>query len=330
MLIVFVGVIMLVAYVGNGYGLGDLIGIFWPLFLVALGLDGIISHKKDDHWWGWLMAGLGVYFLTRNLGFHYLSVGELISCAIPILIIWYGLKMIFKPKSKGKPKENDDWKSYPGDATMPPPPPLHPDPTKMNHAGQSGRPDDQGYSHFADKSSDASMNDHDYEDGKDFKSYKEQYKYYKKEYKEYKKNYKDSKKERVEWWDSNPGAQNRSSFIGDVYIGSDYWELRPMNVSHFIGDTVIDLTKAQIPYGETKLTISSFVGDVKIYLPNDYEVGIQVITHAFAGDTKVMDRKDSGMFRNSSLSSPAYHECDKQIKLVVSTFIGDVTATRVG
>ena len=29
-----------------------------------------------------------------------------------------------------------------------------------------------------------------------------------------------------------------------------------MNISHFIGDTVLDLTKAQIPAGETRLHIS--------------------------------------------------------------------------
>lgn len=348
-LIVFIGASMLFGYVGNGFDLSDLIGTFWPLFLVAIGLDGMLSRKKNDHWWGGFMAGLGVYFLARNLGFYYISIGSMISYAIPVIIILYGLKMIFKPKRSEKPQQMEDWQSYPGDAPMPPPPPLHPDPTKMyqngqpgragqqdqatqsGQSGQSGQTSRQGYSQSAYQESEyRSDNDYDYEGNMDYKSYKEQYKYYKNEYKAYKKHYKSSKHNREEWWDSNPNVQNRSGFIGDIYIGSDYWELRPMNVSHFIGDTVIDLTKAQIPYGETKLNISSFIGDVKIYLPNDYEVGIQVVTHSFIGDTKVMDRKDSGMFRNSSLSTPAYNECEKQIKLVVSSFIGDVTATRVG
>ena len=74
------------------------------------------------------------------------------------------------------------------------------------------------------------------------------------------------RKDRVEWWNHDPNVQTRSGFIGDIYLGHDYWELKPMNISHFIGDTVLDLTKAQILPGETVINISSFIGDVKIYL----------------------------------------------------------------
>ena len=113
--------------------------------------------------------------------------------------------------------------------------------------------------------------------------------------------------DRVEWWNHDPKAQNRSGFIGDIYIGHDYWELKPMNISHFIGDTVLDLTKAQIPAGETKINISSFIGDVKVFLPNDYEVGIHVVSSAFIGDVAVLDQKEGGIFqeyeyRNAVLS----------------------------
>src|SRR5690606_31790335 len=82
-------------------------------------------------------------------------------------------------------------------------------------------------------------------------------------------------------------AENRSGFFGDLYLGHDYWELKPMNISHFIGGTIIDLTKAQIPVGETKLNISAFIGDVKVFVPNDMEVDISVISSSFLGDSTV-------------------------------------------
>jgi lia operon protein LiaF len=136
--------------------------------------------------------------------------------------------------------------------------------------------------------------------------------------------------DRVEWWNHDPGAQTRSGFIGDIYVGHDYWELKPMNISHFIGDTVLDLTKAQIPLGETRIHISSFIGDVKVFLPNDLEVGVNVVSSAFIGDVSVLDRKEGGMFKNMNVETSYFQETDKKIKLVVSTFIGDVRVTKVG
>src|SRR5690606_16503205 len=108
------------------------------------------------------------------------------------------------------------------------------------------------------------------------------------------------------------------------------WELKPMNISHFIGDTVLDLTRAEVSFGETKINISSFIGDVKVYVPNDFDIAVQVVSSAFIGDVKVLGQKEGGLFTNINIQSPRYVEAGKQIKLVVSTFIGDVRVTKVG
>jgi lia operon protein LiaF len=128
-----------------------------------------------------------------------------------------------------------------------------------------------------------------------------------------------------------PGpTQHKSGFIGDVHLGQDYWELKPMTISHFIGDTVIDLTKASIPYGETKLVISSFVGDVKMFVPSDLDVEVSVTSSSFIGDMNVFDRRESGFFRHMQTETPYYWESDRKIRLIVSTFIGDVLVKKVG
>lgn len=131
-------------------------------------------------------------------------------------------------------------------------------------------------------------------------------------------------------WDWQPKAMNKSGFIGDVHMGQDYWELKPMNISHFIGDTVLDLTKAQIPYGETKVNVSSFIGDVKVYIPNDMEVGVVVTSSAFLGDVKVLDQYKGGFMTNIKNETPFYMESSKKVRIVVSAFIGDVKVSRVG
>ena len=87
---------------------------------------------------------------------------------------------------------------------------------------------------------------------------------------------------------------------------------------------------AQIPPGETKITISSFIGDVKVYVPNDFELGVKVVSSAFIGDVKVLGQKEGGLFTNVGSQSPRYSESDRRIKLIVSTFIGDTRVTKVG
>lgn len=122
---------------------------------------------------------------------------------------------------------------------------------------------------------------------------------------------------------------NESSFIGDYYIGRDYFRLKPLNVSHFIGDTVIDLTKAQIPYGTTRINISSFIGDVVIYMPNDPEVGVKVHTSSFLGNHNVLNNRRSGMVGGVD-ETRNYDDCAKRIKINVSSFISDVNVNIVG
>lgn len=122
---------------------------------------------------------------------------------------------------------------------------------------------------------------------------------------------------------------NESSFIGDYYIGRDYFRLKPMNVSHFIGDTVIDLTKAQIPYGTTKINVSSFIGDVVIYMPNDPEVGVKVHSSSFLGDQNILGNRRTGIVGGVD-ETYNYDECAKRIKINVSSFISDVNVNIVG
>lgn len=132
------------------------------------------------------------------------------------------------------------------------------------------------------------------------------------------------------WWSYDPDAAQHNRFIGDVHIGQDYWELRPTNISLFIGDTTIDLTKAQIPLGETKIYVSCFIGDVKVFVPGDGNVGIQVVSSSLIGDVKVWDRKRGGLFNSMSVETPHYADTDKRVVLVASAFIGDIKVTKVG
>ncbi|MCR8643150.1 cell wall-active antibiotics response protein LiaF [Paenibacillus sp. N1-5-1-14] len=127
-------------------------------------------------------------------------------------------------------------------------------------------------------------------------------------------------------------TENRSTFIGDVHMGrgGEYWELHPMNISSFIGDTTIDLTTASIPYGETKLNISAFIGDVKILVPNDMDIEVKVAVNSFIGDMRVFERHEDGFMRSMNMQTPFYEDAPRKLRVNVSMFIGDVRVKKIG
>jgi len=312
LLIIAIGVVFLLNQLGYDISIGSVFSNYWPVILIAIGF-GDLMKKGAPGFWGMFMIGLGVVFLGRNLDWFEWGLGDIISNLWPVAIIAVGISMIWKPKRKSKQKPpEDEWESYrpySSEHNVPPAPPLHPDPIKPPLFDDEAQPENKSNAGW--KEPDKHTHDHHGQ------------------HEQYGQGYK--KKEHVEWWNhGNSETQTRSGFIGDIHIGEDYWDLKPLNISHFIGDTVLDLTKAHVEYGETKITISSFIGDVKVYVPNDYEIGVQVQSSAFIGDVKILGRKEGGMFNNVNIQSPSYTEADKKIKLVVSTFIGDVRVTKVG
>jgi len=319
------------------FDIGDIVSTFWPVFVIFAGLNGLLfSRHGGGTLWGGIVICIGFIFLGRNLSWFEWSVGDIFRFAGPVVLILFGLNMIFKPRRQGRRDYDghDDWQSYKPGGYVPPAPPLHPDPTAYGPDGSETPPPPPpapeastraGEGHGAFRPDlNKGHSKHHWRDMN--RAMREQMRDMRRQ--EHRKHH--NPWERVEWWDNNPNAQNRSGFIGDIHIGQDHWELKPLNISHFIGDTVLDLTKANIPSGETKITISSFIGDVKIYLPNDYEVGIHVVSNAFIGDARVLDMRDSRMFRSMDFETPYYKETEKKIKLVCSTFIGDVRVTKVG
>lgn len=125
-------------------------------------------------------------------------------------------------------------------------------------------------------------------------------------------------------------VENRSNFIGDVHIGKDYFELKPLNISHFIGDTMLDLTKAQIPYGVTKINVSAFIGDVKVFIPSGVEVSFKAQGNSFIGNMDIMNRSIDGMMNQLSGETSEDESTGKRVEIAVSVFIGDIRINRVG
>ncbi len=317
--IVTVGVAFLLNQVGLiSMDIGELFRTYWPVLLIVFGLQGMLLQQV---WWNLLTVIIGCYFLGKNLGLLDWSFGDFARILGPVAIILFGLSLIFRgnrPSCRNGHPKNEGWNSvHPGSPHEPPIPPVPPGPppappeleeferrssVNLNKEPREERPNDYGFSRRETSPppprSDAYGG---WKGGADHK----------------------------EWWDWK-NKNSHSRFIGDVHFGNDYWELRPMNISHFIGDTTLDLTKAQIPVGETRVYVSSFIGDVKVFVPNDLAVGIQVVSSSLIGDVKVLGQKRGGLFNQMTVETPLFPDADKRVVLIVSSFIGDVRVTKVG
>jgi len=252
-----------------------------------------------------IIIAVGVWFIGNQLGLS-ISLGKLILIVVGVCIIMYGVKMIKQPGSSDH--EEHHWEHYNPNMAPPPPPPPADEPfSSVNVDKNNGYGGSSTYEAPPSGTNTAyGSGDQASKPGNDGS---------------YNYNY-GSKKDR--------GSIERSVFIGDMHYGKQHWELKPMNLSAFIGDMKIDLSKAHIPYGETRIQISAFIGDVKVYVPNDVTLGVSIQMNAFIGDTKLIDQKESALMGSYNISTPLYDECDRKVYIEVSTFIGDVKVKRVG
>lgn len=259
---------------------------------------------------GLIIIVVGSWFVGRQLGFIDFGLGKIITVLVGIMIISYGIRMITHNKRHEDPTNSKDskWNKYnPNMQPPPPPPPLHEDPT------MKGKDFEDNY-----YSTEQQNYQHEYEEPP-FQSMKSKWKKMGHDH-QYDHTFHEYGDHKI----------NKSSFIGDFHFGKQHWELKPMNLSAFIGDTTIDLSKAQIPFGETRIIISAFIGDIKLFVPNDNTLGLRVQMNAFIGESKFLDLKEGGIMAQVDQQSSYYHECDRKVMLVVSTFIGDVKVKKVG
>nr|WP_233567690.1 LiaF domain-containing protein [Cohnella faecalis] len=65
-------------------------------------------------------------------------------------------------------------------------------------------------------------------------------------------------------------------------------------------------------------------------MPNDANIGVQVVSSCLIGDVSILDQKRGGLFNQTTVETLSYQDTEKKVVLVVSSFIGDVRVTKVG
>lgn len=339
LILISIGLIFLLqqwGYIVIDFSIGELIRIFWPLIPIYVGLSGLLQGG----FWGIFPLAVGVYFQLSNLNIITMSMGEFIRMGAPVALIAAGLWLLFRPRSKKRRHKHmnhmDDYLNQSGYPQGGPNGSPHNSKGSMNMDMGSASHEDPlaKYENYPDPFKDVDYTNNTGPNFEEMEKEKENAKFKSQEHQTFQdhdaKHKQGNHHHHSSHWGHDGRTINKSGFIGDFNIGQDYWELKPMNVSHFIGDTSIDLTKAQIPYGETRLNISAFIGDVKLYVPNDIDLGVAVTSSSFLGDVKVFGERLEGFMRNVQTQTPNYPEANKKIRIIVSGFISDIKIVRVG
>jgi predicted membrane protein len=118
-----------------------------------------------------------------------------------------------------------------------------------------------------------------------------------------------------------PGTNVDFHFLGEVRRRGA-WQVKPEDLTLFIGDIDLDFTGAIVPAGETRLHISGFIGDVDIILPAG--VAIKATSSAFVSDINYYGQKHEGFLTPVEFSSPDYSAAERKIFLEATWFVGDI------
>lgn len=116
-------------------------------------------------------------------------------------------------------------------------------------------------------------------------------------------------------------VEARVLFAGDVDV-DETWDENKREIRMFAGDINIDLTRMELPPGDTNFRVSFFAGDIDLRVPKD--VGISISSAAFVTNTKINGEKMEYIFSGMDYRSEGYKEAKKKFNLRTRSFALDI------
>jgi len=115
--------------------------------------------------------------------------------------------------------------------------------------------------------------------------------------------------------------------IGHVRTSQEGWSAADAVVSTVVGDIALDLRRADLPPGETELTVLCWLGTIQVQVPHD--VGVDVTAQAMVGSVDVLDRTETGLVRDIHVTTEGYDRAERRIRLHLSTFVGELMVVQI-
>jgi predicted membrane protein len=124
----------------------------------------------------------------------------------------------------------------------------------------------------------------------------------------------------------DPDTPSRLKLLGDVRRRGA-WQVVDEELWVGIGDVRLDMTQADIPVGETRIRVFSFVGTLRVSVPDG--VGVSVSSTAFVTDARVLDHRQDYFATPFEMSSDGYETAERKVRLEVLAFVGNLRIRQV-
>ncbi|WP_345893191.1 cell wall-active antibiotics response protein LiaF [Fredinandcohnia quinoae] len=106
------------------------------------------------------------------------------------------------------------------------------------------------------------------------------------------------------------------------------YEWNDVNIQCGIGDSIIDLSYAVLPKGESIILIRNVIGNVQVFVP--YEVEVNVSHSVIVGATTIFENHDPKTYnQNLHYQTELYDTAEQKIKIITSMVVGDLEVKRV-
>jgi lia operon protein LiaF len=122
---------------------------------------------------------------------------------------------------------------------------------------------------------------------------------------------------------------HHDTILGDLKLTDPNWPLRDLTASTVIGDMQIDLSRAQIPAGETRIELRAVIGDIDIWVPQGLPLALEVQWAGVVTLNRYGHRQDL-ILRRESDAPPDFESAPRRVRVRVNLVIGDLSLTRAG
>ena len=118
-----------------------------------------------------------------------------------------------------------------------------------------------------------------------------------------------------------PTTAGNSQFVGDIVRSGEY-TVTGEEFRLFVGDVRLDMSRAQIPLGETVIRLNGFVYDADLTVPDD--VGVTIASNGFVVDTKLGAQHSENFLAGVQLGTANYATADRKLRVIMNSFVGNI------
>lgn len=109
--------------------------------------------------------------------------------------------------------------------------------------------------------------------------------------------------------------------IGHVR-SAEGWSVDDAVIQTVLGDIRLDLRDADLPAGDTNLTLLCWLGTIEVRVPGG--IGLDATAQAIVGTVDVLDRREEGLIRDIHVQTPGFAAAERRLHLRLSTVVGEL------